>query len=184
MSAAPAFRRLDLRLDIETSRLRIRPYRATDLDDVYDVLRDPAVFWWVTEPITRERAAVWLADEIRYLTREHAGRHAVVLKESGRVIGGVGLVPRDLSQGREIELGYHLRHDLWGHGYATEAGEACVAHAAASGLNRIIALIYVDNPRSDAVAQRLGFRPEGRLMWAGLPHRLWALDLAAGPSLG
>ena len=183
MTAAAA-RQPDLRLDLETPRLRIRPYHSSDLDDVYEVLRDPAVFWWVTEPFTRERAAVWLADEIRFLAREHAGRHAVVLKETGRVIGGVGLVPRDLEHGREIELGYHLRHDLWGNGYATEAGEACVAQAAASGLTRVIALIYVDNPRSDAVARRLGFSPQGRLMWAGLPHRLWAVDLAADPRLG
>ena len=188
MTAAPASRQPDLRLELETPRLRIRPYRSSDLDDVYEVLRDPAVFWWVSEPFTRERAAVWLADEIAFVERDNAGRHAVVLRETGEVIGGVGLVPRDLQHGREIELGYHLRHDLWGNGYATEAGQACVAQAAASGLNRIIALIYVDNPRSEAVARRLGFAPEGRLLWAGLPHRLWArtlaAGLAAGPALG
>ena len=178
----------DLRLDLATSRLLVRPYRASDLDDVYEVLRDPAVFWWATEPYTRERAAQWLADEIAFVERDNAGRHAVVLRETGEVIGGVGLVPRDLPHGREIELGYHLRHDLWGRGYATEAGAACRGRAAAAGLTRVIARIYLANRRSEAVACRLGFAPEGRLLWAGLPHRLWARTLGAGlaadPALG
>ena len=45
------------------------------------------------------------------------------------------------------------------------------------GLRRIVSLIYIDNPRSEAVARRLGMSPERELFWAGLPHRMWALRL-------
>ena len=41
---------------------------------------------------------------------------------------------------------------------------------------RVVSLIYVDNPRSVAVARRLGMKPESVLEWAGLPHRLWAVE--------
>src|SRR5664280_3196314 len=88
------------------------------------------------------------------------GRFAVVLRQTAKVIGGAGLVRRDLETGPEIELGYHLHRGFWGQGYATEAGAACLAFAREGATRRVVSLIYVANPRSAAVARRLGMRPE------------------------
>jgi RimJ/RimL family protein N-acetyltransferase len=164
-------------LVLETPRLIVRDYAPADLDGVVEILADPAVFWWEKQPFTRERAQRWLADEMGLAARDGTGRRAVVLKASGKVIGGAGLVWRDLGGAREIELGYHLHHGYWGQGYATEAGAACLEQARRIGLRRVVSLIYVDNPRSEAVARRLGMSPERELTWAGLPHRMWALEL-------
>ena len=68
--------------------------------------------------------------------RDGTGRRAVVLGTTGKVIGGAGLVWRDLESGRELELGYHLHHGYWGRGYATEAGAVCLEHARSLGLRR------------------------------------------------
>ena len=149
-----------------------------DLDDVSEVLAHPDVFWWVSPPITRRWARDWLAEEIGLVERDGGGRHAVVLKETGRVIGGCGLVRRALEWGPETELGYHLAREQWGRGYATEAARACLGHARTAGLRRIVSLIYIDNPRSVAVARRLDMSLERELVWAGLPHGLWVADLA------
>jgi ribosomal-protein-alanine N-acetyltransferase len=167
-------------LRLETPRLVIRAYTMADLDDVADVLADPEVFWWVKEPFTHERARLWLQDEMRCVRQHGIGRYAVVCKEAGRVIGGAGLVPRELDTGREVELGYHLHRHEWGRGYATEAARACLTYAWEIGLDRVIALIYVDNPRSEAVARRLGMAPERELVWAGLPHRMWVIEVSGG----
>jgi len=164
-------------LVLDTPRLTVRDYAPADLDDVAEILADPAVFWWETVPFDRERARRWLADEMGLAARDGTGRRAVVLKASGKVIGGAGLVWRDVEGDREIELGYHLHHAFWGQGYATEAGAACLEHARRIGLRRVVSLIYVDNPRSEAVARRLGMSPEREVAWAGLPHRVWALEL-------
>jgi len=171
-----------VRLRLETPRLVVRDYRSADLDDVTEILADPAVFWWVKEPFTRERARSWLDEEMRLTARDGTGRRAIVLRASGKVIGGAGLVWRDLETGREIELGYHLHHAYWGQGYATEAGAAWLEHARTLGLRRIVSLIYVDTPRSEAVARRLGMSAECELVWAGLPHRMWSLRLGARPA--
>ena len=164
-------------LRLETPRLIVRDYTAGDLDDVAEILADPEVFWWVKEPFSRERARLWLDEEMSCVGHDGTGRRAVVLKPSLKVIGGAGLVWRDLATGRELELGYHLHRRYWGQGYATEAGAACLEHARGLGLRRVISLIYVDNPRSEAVARRLGMKPQGELEWAGLPHRRWAVEL-------
>ena len=77
--------------------------------------------------MTRAEALAWLEEEIEYRRRDGTGRYAVVLRETGEVVGGCGLVRRELPEGVEIELGYHLRSDLWGRGLATEAARACLA---------------------------------------------------------
>lgn len=75
------------------------------------------------------------------------------------LIGGVGLGP-DPAGG--IELGYWIRSDEWGRGYATEAARAVVALARDSlRLPRIQAGHFTDNPASGRVLQKLGFRPAG-----------------------
>ena len=116
--------------------------------------------------------------------RDGTGRGAVVLRHTGKVIGGAGLVWRDLDSGLKIELGYHLHRGFWGQGYATEAGAALLAHARERDVRHVISLIYVDNARSAGVARRLGMRPERVLEWAGLPHRLWATELDRPGVLG
>ena len=169
-----------MRPRLDTPRLIVRDYTAADLDDVAEILADPEVFWWVKEPFTRERARLWLDEEIAQVAGDGSGRRAVVLRQSSKVIGGAGLVWRDLDTGREIELGYHLHRDYWGQGFATEAGAACLERARTLGLKRVVSLIYIHNPRSEAVARRLGMTPQGELVWAGLPHRRWAIELGGG----
>jgi RimJ/RimL family protein N-acetyltransferase len=62
----------------------------------------------------------------------------------------------------EIEVGWRLRREAWGHGYATEAARAALDVAwGPLGLDRAIALIHPDNERSLAVAERLGMRVVG-----------------------
>ncbi len=50
--------------------------------------------------------------------------HAVLGRLSGRFLGRVGL--KYWPQFDETEVGWVLRRDAWGHGYATEAARACL----------------------------------------------------------
>jgi [ribosomal protein S5]-alanine N-acetyltransferase len=163
-------------LPIQTSRLIIRHYAPGDLHDVAAMLADHRVFWWLPRPLTVEGSRSWLEEQIAS-ARRGDGRFAVVCRESGRVIGGAALTPRDMPWGREYEVGYHLATDVWGKGYATEAARAMVEEARSHGLRRVVAFIYTGNTRSQAVARRLGMTPEAEIQWAGLPHDVWALQL-------
>ena len=89
-------------------------------------------------------------------------RFLICLRDSNRIIGGVGL-----SGDIEPELGYWIARGHWGRGYATEAGHAVLALADSSlRLPRIKAQRAIDNVRSAKVLRKLGFRSTGRTAWA------------------
>jgi len=62
-----------------------------------------------------------------------------------------------------VEVGWRLRRDQWGRGFATEAARPALIHGFGDlGLDEIISLIHAENARSLAVASRLGLRERDR----------------------
>ncbi|MEU5939274.1 GNAT family N-acetyltransferase [Micromonospora sp. NPDC047548] len=62
----------------------------------------------------------------------------------------------------DIEVGWHLHPDSWGHGYATEAARAALAREFAAGAREVYAVVSPGNDPSMAVARRLGMTHLGR----------------------
>jgi len=63
-----------------------------------------------------------------------------------------------------VEVGWRLRREAWGNGYATEAARPALAHGFADlDLDEIVSLIHEGNARSIAVARRLGLRERERI---------------------
>jgi RimJ/RimL family protein N-acetyltransferase len=101
----------------------------------------------------------------------------VVVAASGELIGDCGPAYREIEGERLPELGWDLRSDRWGHGYAAEAARGVLTHAKDLGLRRLVSLIAPQNERSRGVARRLGMSLDHEVLWAGEPHELWAIDL-------
>jgi ribosomal-protein-alanine N-acetyltransferase len=73
----------------------------------------------------------------------------------GEFIGFVGLNEPGFMPG--VEIGWRLKREAWGHGYATEAGRAVLAYAFDDiGLDEVISFTSTTNFRSQQVMQRLG----------------------------
>lgn len=77
-----------------------------------------------------------------------------------RLIGGCGI---HRSENGGHELGYWIARPYWGLGFATEATQAVMSIARATGLKRVQAVHMLDNPASAKVLRKLGFRPTGRV---------------------
>lgn len=94
------------------------------------------------------------------------GGFPLFLRDTGELVGAALLKPLPDADGRPteaIEVGWHLKRSAWGHGYASEAGRAVLAR----GFDRldearIHAVVEQDNPRSMAVARRIGMRHLGQ----------------------
>lgn len=93
---------------------------------------------------------------------------AVVHRETGELVGEVGLYSIDW-QARTAESGWWLyRAEDRGHGYGTEANHLLLEYAFDHlGLNMIWAWVKARNPRSQAGLRKQGYRDAGRFTWTG-----------------
>jgi RimJ/RimL family protein N-acetyltransferase len=88
---------------------------------------------------------------------------AVERRDAGEVIGYCGLVFADDASRDDPELAFELLRAWHGRGYATEAGRAVVAAAAAEGHRRLLAHVWDWNLASRRVLEKLGFREVGEV---------------------
>jgi RimJ/RimL family protein N-acetyltransferase len=124
----------------------------------------------------------WVAEDQQLITP--AGRWAIERRDDGEVLGGATLLP--LPPDEEYEVGWQLRRDAWGHGYATETGLALARWAFDQGIEQVIALVRPANARALAMVRRIGME------WVGETEKYHNLRLQefrlrpgdlAGPSI-
>src|SRR5438046_10760586 len=98
-------------------------------------------------PLAGAGVDAWLSRILRRYQEDGHGLWAMILKSSGEVIGDCGLTVQDVDGQNEIEIGYHVRRDLWGQGLAIEAARACrdywFAHLP---VERLVPLMRPNNP--------------------------------------
>jgi RimJ/RimL family protein N-acetyltransferase len=106
--------------------------------------------------------------------RNGLGFFAIVERTTGELVGVQILKPFDDLP--HTDLGWRLRPDRWGRGYATESACGAVAYAFdVLSLDEVAAATLPDNRRSRAVMERLGMTYAGEVVHAGLPHVLYLL---------
>jgi RimJ/RimL family protein N-acetyltransferase/GNAT superfamily N-acetyltransferase len=159
----------------ETARLRFRPIRPDDVDNLLLIFGDPvAMELW---PALKTREEIVKSIEwIRQGYREHGyGLWAAELKETGEFVGRVGLIRQE----EGVEVAYSLAPRHWHCGYAIEAARACrdwaFTHLAC---DRVISLVYTRNQPSRRVAERNGMRVAAEIRHANLPHHVYAITRA------
>jgi len=162
---------------IATERLLLRKPRLQDAHDLLEYVGDPEVTRWIGGgngdlDATRAKIAEWLA---RW-ERDGVGHFSVV--RDGRVLGRVGFLTWDPAtwtiDGPEMELGWTLAQEHWGHGYATEAARAARAWVYSErDVDRVISLIAPDNERSIRVAEKLDATREERVETPHGPADVW-----------
>lgn len=142
---------------IETKRLLLRRVTAGDLDELIAIHADPEIERFMGA-FDQDRATDWL-DQVDQSWQELGyGRIAITDRATGRLLGRSGL--RYFEQFAETELGWTLRRDAWGCGYATEAARACSDWAFREfEIPYLTSLIEPDNERSIKIAERMGMAP-------------------------
>jgi RimJ/RimL family protein N-acetyltransferase len=181
---------------LDTPRLRLRPLVASDLPDLLRLDRDPEVMRYVGSP-AGVRPPAEIEERARTRIREAEegasdplGFWRVEGRGDGAFHGLAALIR--MPTGPDVELAYRLARTAWGHGIATEAAAALVAHAlGALGLPRLVAVTYPDNHASQRVLDKLGFERRGLTEYKGvratyhvLTRERWARDIdfdRAGP---
>jgi RimJ/RimL family protein N-acetyltransferase len=161
---------------LESERLRLRWFRESDFGDYQLMSADPEVMRFLGgQPQTEIEAWKSMAAYIGHWHFRGYGVWAVEEKSSGRVIGRIGFMNPAGWPG--FELGWTLRRESWGKGYATEGAQRALRYAFTE-MNRdhVISLIAPDNINSIHVAERLGERVEGETELLGRTVLIYGID--------
>jgi RimJ/RimL family protein N-acetyltransferase len=150
----------------------------SDLDVMAGLLGDPVVMWVYPHPYSRDEALEWIERNLTLYRERGFGLWLLTLRETGEFVGECGLVPQLVEGHNQIEVGYHIRPELWGRGLATEAVAACRDFARdVAGLDRLVALIDPRNVASQRVATKAGLTFEREAMVPGKLLRVYATAL-------
>ena len=161
---------------IETPRLRLRPLTLVDFEAIYAVIGDPLTMRFYPAPYDKQGTLDWIERNLRRYEKDGTSLHAVVLKSTNETIGDCGPAWQETDAGRELEIGYHIRRDCWGHGYATEAAKAAMTYAFENfAVDHLISLIRPDNIPSRRVAEKNGLRIDREIEWKGIRHFVYAI---------
>jgi [ribosomal protein S5]-alanine N-acetyltransferase len=161
---------------LDTPRLILRELSPYDTDALGGVLSDPESMRFYPAPLDRPGVEEWIARNLRRYARDGHGLWAMVLKESGDLIGDCGLTVQPVDTTDEIEIGYHIRRDYWGQGLATEAACACRDYGFARlPVDHIISIIHPENLPSRRVAEKNGMTIWKQTIRKGIPHLVYKI---------
>ena len=142
---------------IESDRIYLRPWNENDAEALYALASDSEI----------GEAAGWpphtSVEFSRYVIRNYfsaPNTYAVVMKETGELVGCCGIVPRDehsdrITDPRDAEIGYWIGRHFWGQGLAGEAVQALMNGI--DGVRQWWIAFYVENKKSRRVAEKCGF---------------------------
>jgi RimJ/RimL family protein N-acetyltransferase len=147
----------------ETERLRLREWDDEDEKRFYDIMNVPAVMRWLGGMQTPDE---WNAayQRLRAYQRDLGFTFWIVERRSdAEILGFCGLKRANAPGGEaiagEVEIGWRLREDAWGQGYAKEAAIASLDLAFGRfAAPQVVALTAEQNVVSQGLMKRLGMR--------------------------
>lgn len=168
---------------LRTERLRLRHMLEADAAFMLGLLNDPAWIRFIGDRgvRTEDQARDYiLAGPVDMVRRLGFGFYVVELEETGCAVGVCGLAKRDFLD--DVDIGYAFVPEYGGQGYALEAAQGVMAHAAELGLKRIVATVLPDNSASIRLLEKLGLRFERTIQAPGTARelKLFAMDMGGG----
>ncbi|MCM1043067.1 MAG: GNAT family N-acetyltransferase [Corallococcus sp.] len=148
-------------ITIETARLCLRPFKTSDIDDLYEYAKvegvGEAAGW--THHKSKEETA-----QVLDMFIKSGNVLAIVYRQNGKVIGSVGLhdswaqTDTNYRHLRCAEIGYVLSKDYWGNGLMTEAVKGVIDYLARRNAVDILTVgHFTENFRSKRVIEKCGF---------------------------
>ena len=146
----------------ETDRLVLRDWREDDWAEFFRVTNTAAVMEWLGGVMDDAGMAAQRARVESCAARHGHCFWVVERKSDGAMLGFCGIKRADApgsSVTGAVEVGWRLREDAWGKGYAKEAAIAALDLAFTRfGADEVVALTVIENTGSWGLMERLGMR--------------------------
>ena len=144
-------------MELETERLIMREMTHADLPSLCEIMKDENTMYAYEGAFSDAEVQEWLERQILRYQKWNFGLLAVVLKETGKMIGQCGLTMQPWKDDEVLEIGYLFNRNYWHKGYATEAAAACKQYAFdVLKAEEVCSIIRDTNIQSQNVALRNG----------------------------
>ena len=142
---------------LETKRLLLREMNESDFDALCKILCDEETMYAYEGAFSDQEVGEWLDRQLSRYREFGFGLWAVVLKETGMMIGQCGLTMQPWKNDEVLEIGYLFQRNFWHNGFATEAAAACKKYAfEVLKADEVCSIIRDTNIPSQKVAERNG----------------------------
>jgi ribosomal-protein-alanine N-acetyltransferase len=144
---------------LETPRLLLREMTPDDYPALCKIMQDDAVMYAYEGAFDEQETQAWLEEQLTRYEQLGFGLWAVVLKETGEMIGQCGLTLQNWKGKQVLEIGYLFQKAFWHRGYAIEAASACKTYAFQTlQAETVFSVIRDTNLASQNVARRNGMK--------------------------
>jgi ribosomal-protein-alanine N-acetyltransferase len=173
--------------EIETARLRLRPFTPDDVDGLYCLWidRDVRRYLWDDEVIPRERVATLIDESLASFGTSGFGLWAVFPYGEYVLVGFCGFW--HFHDPPHLELLYGIAPAYWNRGFATEIASAMIRYGFDElGFERIDASTDAPNRPSIRVMEKAGMKFEKRVDTRGFEtvyYSIWREAFEVGESL-
>jgi RimJ/RimL family protein N-acetyltransferase len=111
---------------------------------------------------TKKETRQWLNKQLTRYRNNGCGYFAITLKETGTLIGQVGLFKTEINGNKVVELGYIFDNLYWKQGYCIESVKACLRFASDTlKLKKLYCSIRPKNTDSIRIAEKIGMKKTG-----------------------
>ena len=156
----------------ETKRLYLRPITIEDAKDFFEMDSNPNVHKFLGNNPVRsiEESASKIEGVLQQYKDFGIGRLAMIKKDTGEFVGWSGL-KYECELRKEFnyyDIGYRLKENFWGHGYATEAAIASLDFGFNNlKLKEICGAAHVNHVVSNHILKKIGLHPSGTFEFEG-----------------
>ncbi|MBI5058685.1 GNAT family N-acetyltransferase [candidate division KSB1 bacterium] len=167
----------EVKVIIETHRLRLRELVPGDLDNIMRMFGDAATMRFLPGVQTREEGAAWIAAQRERYVTDRCGYWACELSGTGQFIGYAGLNKQEVNGRAELRISHMFLPAFEHGGYAGEALRGCLNYGFEKfKIMQIVALIPSDNELSVRVAQRVGMTLGKTTVYKESVHGIWGVQ--------
>lgn len=147
---------------IETERLILRRYEETDIDAMYEIITDERLSKYIKFPtLTKEEELECIKTWIKEADESKYERWVIERKLDGEIVGNID-VNKIYKKHNYCNVGYTIRYNYWGNGYASETLKAVSEHLLNnSGYYLVECCCNELNNQSSKVMLKAGFKKDG-----------------------
>jgi len=145
----------------ETERLIFRDWSKSDIKVFELINSDDRVMEFFPKKLTSQETLNFYNKIMKEFDENKYGLYAVEVKSTNEFVGFIGFHNADFNSDFTpcVEIGWRLKYDLWGYGYATEGAKACINYAFESlSFDEIYSFTAKINVASINVMKKIGLK--------------------------